>query len=120
MNLNPVAAWPLGGFAAPPPGIRSCEPQVSAPRAAMCLGVAMLVIKHVVAPDGAAAVSGRERTLGMTSQEPLTRPPRNQVVSGVRSVIWTREERWDLKGEEGRRPGLGNSVKRDGKPPSGG
>ena len=31
MNLNPVAAWPLGGFArpAPPPGIRSCEPQVS-------------------------------------------------------------------------------------------
>ena len=81
MNLNPVAAWPLGGFAAPPPGIRSGEPQVSAPRG----NVLVLVIKHVVAPDGAAAVSGSKRTSGMTSQEPLTRPPRNQVVSGVRS-----------------------------------
>ena len=45
--------------------------------------------------------------------------PATSKPSGVGSqVIWTGEERWDLKGEEGRRPGLGNSVKRDGKPPS--
>ena len=45
--------------------------------------------------------------------------PATSKPSGAGSqAIWTGEERWDLKGEEGRRPGLGNSVKRDGKPPS--
>ena len=89
MNLNPVAAWPLGGFARP----ATRNPQLWAPgirlRARECMWVLVLQC---------------------WSSNTWWRPTDRLRSAGAKETWgW---ERW--------RPGLGNSVKRGGKPPSSG